>query len=182
MDYVTNTSYGTWNNHVDKYATGLEHSVMEAFGSYGADGYDFDAIVDDYRNEINAALPDSVALSGDQFIGPAHTEDDAFEGYPLSEYGTLDITAIVESIDLQAIMDRHEQLTIDQVAEQLGYKTETAKGAARKRLSAWGVKAVAHKPHPESGRVQAYYNAQQVRAAKEARPGRGVGGGRKAQA
>lgn len=179
MAYITNTSYGTWNNHVDQYSTGLEHTVTEAFGSYGPDDFDFDAIVSDYRNAINDALPDSVTLAGDEFIGPAYADDQDFDGYPMDEDGSLDIKAIVEDVDLWEIIARHELWTIDQVAEELGYKTATAKATARKKLSAAGVKAADHRLNPDSGRVQAYYRAVEVKASKAARPGRGAGGGPK---
>ncbi|MFD5899110.1 hypothetical protein [Streptomyces sp. NPDC060366] len=182
MSYVTNTSYGTWNNHIDQYASGLEHSVTEAFGSEGADGFDFDGIVSAYRNAINDALPASVALAGDEFIGPAYTDDQDFDGYLLNEHGELDIKGIVDDIDLWEIVARYELWSADRVAQELGYKTPTANATARKKMSAWGVKAAVHKTNPDSGRVQAYYLSGEVRAAHEARPGQGVGGGKKAQA
>lgn len=182
MAYVTTTSYGTWNNHIDQYATGLEHTVTEAFGSEGTDDFDFEAIVSDYRNAINEALPDSVALAGDEFIGPAYADDQVFHGYPVDEDGRLDIKAVVKGVDLWEIVARYELWTIDQVAEELGYKTASANATARKKLSAWGIKAADHKPNPDSGRVQAYYKAAEVKAAKATRPGQGAGGGRKAKA
>jgi hypothetical protein len=56
-----------------------------------------------------------------------------------------------------------------QVAEFLG----TQVGAARGQLSRWGVKALHYEPGA-SGRPEARYDAQAVRAAKEGRPGRGA--------
>lgn len=58
---------------------------------------------------------------------------------------------------------------IDQVAAFLGVKP----GSARGTLSRWGVKAVEHRQIP-GGRVQAYYDSDEVRAAHAARPGRGA--------
>lgn len=62
-----------------------------------------------------------------------------------------------------------ELWTIDQVAALLGVKP----GSARGTLSRWGVKAVEHRQIP-SGRVQAYYDAEEVREAHANRPGQGA--------
>ncbi|WP_031171590.1 hypothetical protein [Streptosporangium roseum] len=105
---TTTTSYGTWNNRVDSYGINLQTSAIEAFGSEGPDGFDFDAIVSDYRTAINDALPDSVSLCGDEFIGPYYEADCDFDGYPTDEGGRLDIKAIVESIDFWEIAAKHE--------------------------------------------------------------------------
>jgi hypothetical protein len=161
---ITNTGFGSWYNHQGHELT-IQQSVIVALGDYG-DDYDVDAITRDWRAAINEALPDTVTLSGDEFYGPAHDTDRDWEG-------DLDITSVIEAVDFWALAARHELWTIDQVAEELGYTTATAEAAARKKLSAWGVKAAVHKPNPRSGRVQAYYSAQQVKAAKAARPGQG---------
>lgn len=60
--------------------------------------------------------------------------------------------------------------TIAQVAEYLG---AASTGSARRTLSRWGVRAVAYVPGP-TGRVEARYDAQAVRAARAQRPGRGA--------
>ncbi|MDT0381448.1 hypothetical protein RM572_22060 [Streptomyces sp. DSM 42041] len=65
--------------------------------------------------------------------------------------------------------DTRELWTAQQVADHLG---TTSTGSVRGTLSRLGVAAVEHRPGP-SGRVQAYYDAAQVRAALAARPGRG---------
>lgn len=106
---TTTTDYGTWNNVVDKNSLTLESPLRDGyFGSEGSDGFDFEAIAADYRTAINEALPDSVALSGDEFIGPYYAADQNFNGYPVDKYGALDIKAIVDSIDLNAIIERHQ--------------------------------------------------------------------------
>jgi hypothetical protein len=106
---ATTTEYGTWCNIVDRYSVNVETTVMDGyFGSEGAEGFDFEAIVDDYRDAINEALPDSVALSGNDFIGPYYEADQHFDGYPVDRDGVLDIKAIVDSIDLNAIAERHQ--------------------------------------------------------------------------
>ena len=105
---ATTTSYGDWNNRADRHALNLETSVTEAFGAWGDDGFDTEAIVREYRDAINAALPDSVALCGDEFIGPAYPASDEWDGYATDEDGRLDIKAIVDGIDLWAIIERHD--------------------------------------------------------------------------
>jgi hypothetical protein len=107
-DMTTTTSYGTWTNRVEQYSANFETSVMDAFGSDGTEGFDFDAIVADYRNAINAALPNSVSLCGSEFIGPYHADDCDFDGYPMDEDDRLDIKTIVESVDFWAIVEKHQ--------------------------------------------------------------------------
>ncbi|MFE2346502.1 hypothetical protein [Kitasatospora cineracea] len=64
-----------------------------------------------------------------------------------------------------------ELWTAAQAAEYLGAATP---GSARRTLSRWGVKAAEYAPDPNSGRVTARYRADDVRAAKADRPGRGA--------
>ncbi|MGV2383703.1 MAG UNVERIFIED_CONTAM: hypothetical protein LOD86_00330 [Thermobifida fusca] len=109
------TTYGSWTNIVDSTALTLEQTVLEFVS--GAD-HDWitalknsgalDRIIEDYREAINKALPPGVALSGDEFIGPFEHAQDAWDGYPTTEDGDLDIGAIVEAIDLGAIVARHD--------------------------------------------------------------------------
>jgi hypothetical protein len=68
---------------------------------------------------------------------------------------------------------------IAQVADHLGYEGPNANASARRTLSRLGVKAVMHKPTDASPRPQAHYDAAEVRQATAARPGKGVGGGRR---
>lgn len=106
---TTTTDYGTWCTIVDRYSTNLETTILDGyFGSEGAEGFDFESIAADYHNAINDALPSGVALTSDQFIGPAYAEDQNFDGYPADECGSLDIKAIVDSVDLDAIVKRHQ--------------------------------------------------------------------------
>ena len=101
------TSYGTWNNRVDGDALTVEQTVAETLGDY-ADEYDIDAIAADYRAAINEALPEGVALAGDEFIGPYYAEDATWGPELEDEDGRLDIKAIVDSVDLWAIVAKHE--------------------------------------------------------------------------
>lgn len=106
---TTTTDYGTWCNRIDQYSVSLEASLTDGyFGSEGADGFDFEAICTEYRQAINDALPSSVTLSGDQFYGPYYEADQHFDGYPVDEDGRLDLKAIVDGIDLSAIVERHQ--------------------------------------------------------------------------
>lgn len=105
---VTTTSYGTWNNHGDKYNTSVEASVTDAINGGDADWRErvdstgaFDSIVADYRQAINDALPDSVSLCGDEFIGPYYDDDCGWEG-------ELNISELIEEIDLFAIVEKHD--------------------------------------------------------------------------
>jgi hypothetical protein len=104
---TTTTSYGTWNNRVEPYAANFATSIYEALGDY-ADGFDLDAVEAEYKAAINDALPASVNLCGDEFIGPAYAADCDFTGYPTDEDGRLDIKAIVDSIDFWEIASRHD--------------------------------------------------------------------------
>jgi hypothetical protein len=105
---TTTTSYGTWNNRVEPYAATFEQSVYEALGDY-ADNFDLDALTADYKAAINDALPSSVSLCGDEFIGPYYEADADFTGYPHDEEGRLDIKAIVETVDFWTIAARHDK-------------------------------------------------------------------------
>lgn len=105
---ITTTDYGTWTNAVDRFSPTLESSLSAGFsGSEGPDGFEVEAIASDYRDAINAALPDSVTLSGDQFYGPYYPEDQNFEGYATDQNGDLDIKAIVEGVNLNAIVEKY---------------------------------------------------------------------------
>jgi hypothetical protein len=106
---TTTTNYGTWCNTVDRSSLNVETGVLDGyFGSEGSDGFDFEAIVSDYRDAINEALPDGVFLTGNDFIGPYYEADQGFDGFPADDDGNLDIKAIVDGIDLNAIVERHQ--------------------------------------------------------------------------
>lgn len=63
-----------------------------------------------------------------------------------------------------------ELWTIGQVADYLGYTGKSAAGSARKQLSRWGVTAARSEPGQGGASL---YDANQVRAAREASPGKG---------
>jgi hypothetical protein len=115
-------SYGTWNRTIDKHTLTLEQSVEGALnGEYTVQ--QIDTVTAAYRDAINAALPDSVSLCGDQLYGPYTPGDNEFDGYPLcnmvgesaddappwadpADYQSLDIGAIVAGIDFWAIVEQ----------------------------------------------------------------------------
>lgn len=103
------TGYGSWLNHM-QYSTTVDEYCCDAFGTEGVYGFDFQAIVDDFREAINDELPEGVRLVGDEFIGPFYRSDRQWdpEDYPMTDWGSLDISAIIEGIDFWAIADRHK--------------------------------------------------------------------------
>lgn len=60
--------------------------------------------------------------------------------------------------------------TIDDVADYLGVRPSSARGA----LSRMEVRARSFRPHPTSRRAQAVYDPEQVKAAIAERPGKGA--------
>lgn len=103
---VTTTSYGTIANYTNSLS--VEDYIGDAIGSFGDDGYDVDGIAREFRETINAALPNGVSLAGNEFYGPYYEADRGFEGYPLSADGNMvDIAAIIESVDFWGIVERH---------------------------------------------------------------------------
>lgn len=103
---VMTTTYGSWSGRVEDSRSAL--TLRDYVDGSLQDEYD-DAttgrIAAAYRDAINAALPDSVQLCGDEFYGPAYPTDDEFDDYPTDE-GRLDIGAVVESVDFWAIVEQ----------------------------------------------------------------------------
>lgn len=99
--------YGTWVTVFDgRESSTPEHMVADALGSYGSD-YDIPGLIDHYRSAINSALPDSVWLCGDEFIGPVD-DSSGWDDYPVTEEGHLDIATIVESVDFYQIAEMYD--------------------------------------------------------------------------
>lgn len=105
---IITTGYGTWNNHGDHYESTVEATVVSYLNLADADYFRrieesgaFDQMVEDYRNAINDSLPDGVTLAGDQFYGPYYEADYTWDG-------GLDITSLIEDIDLGEIVERHD--------------------------------------------------------------------------
>ncbi|WP_399554228.1 hypothetical protein OG582_40600 (plasmid) [Streptomyces anulatus] len=177
MSYTT-TSYGTWCNKVNQFSTSPDSDVLDyinggdnAWQTRLEESGALELIQDEYREAINAALPDSVALAGDEFIGPAYPEDDEFDGYPTDEHGTLDLKALIEDIDLQPIVDRNDPLTLEEIGrwEMKSTAKEPAKVASMAMKRA-GLKPHTYLPHPESNRPQAIFLKGAVVKALASRP------------
>ncbi|MEU9703043.1 hypothetical protein [Streptomyces sp. NPDC047981] len=183
MSYRTTTSYGTWCNRVNASSTSPDVDILDFINGGDSDWQQLlessgalDEIQLEYRRRIDAALPDSISLCGEEFIGPWQPEDGEFDGYPADADGFLDFAAMVEDIDLGAIVERNEPLTLEAIGrdEMRSTAKEPAK-AASKAMSRLGVKpAYGYHPNPDSGRPQAYYRAGDVRDALAARPGQGA--------
>ena len=71
----------------------VEETVVTLLGDYAAD-YDIDAIAAELRSAMNDALPPSVTLHGDSFIGVFGVE--------------VDYAGILDSIDVWDIAAKHE--------------------------------------------------------------------------
>lgn len=181
MSYTTTTSYGTWCNRVAPYSTSPDADVVDYIGGGDSDWLErveksgaLERMQADYRAAINAALPDSVSLCGDEFIGPAYPDDDEWEGYPVDEDGALDIKACVEDIDLEPIVEANDPVTLEEIGR--GELKSTAANPAKTAsgvMSKLGLRPYTYLPHPESGRPQAIYLKGAVREALAKRPGRG---------
>jgi hypothetical protein len=181
MSYRTTTSYGTWCNRVNQYSTSPDVDVIDYIG--GADS-DWQELVEKsgaleemqraYRDAIEAALPPSVSLCGDEFIGPWQPEDDEWEGYPTDEHGSLDIAACLEDIELQPIVEANEPVTLEEIGRwELKSKAQNPAKVASGVLSKLRLKPYTYLPNPESGRPQAIYLKGTVQEALAKRPGRG---------
>ncbi|MFB7672963.1 hypothetical protein ACFC26_16295 [Kitasatospora purpeofusca] len=173
---ATTTSYGTWYNHTKSnlspegdildFINGGDSDWRERVETSGA----FERMASDYRDAVQAGLPDGVYLTGDEFIGPAYKDDQDFDGY-LDEDGDLDISTIIEGVDLAAIVERWDpdaEWTTAEVADRIGATTIQS---ASKTLVRWGITATSRQP----GRAgQNLYSAEQIIAAMNGRPGQGA--------
>lgn len=181
MSYRTTTSYGTWCNQVAPYSTSPDVDVIDFIGGADSDWQErveksgaLDEMQRAFRAAIEDALPPSVFLCGDEFIGPWKADDDEWEGYPTDEDGSLDIAACLEDIDLTPIVEACEPITLEEIGRW--ELKSTAKDPARTAsgvMSKLGLKPYTYLPHPESGRPQAIYLKGAVQKALAARPGRG---------
>lgn len=116
------TDYGTWYNHTHSELT-VETDVANYVGggdpewvTQVTEGGYLDDMVAAFRAQINAALPSSVSLCGNDFYGPYYAENCDFDGCPTDEHGSLDITAIINDIDLAPIVERYDPDLVNQDA------------------------------------------------------------------
>lgn len=181
MRPTTTTSYGTWCNCVNRFSTSPDADLLDYINGGDADWRQMldesgalAQIQSEYRDAINAALPDDVSLCGDEFIGPAYPEDDEFDGYPTDDFDSLDFAAMVEDIDLEAIIERNDPLTAEHIGRwELKSRAKDPAKVASSTMKRLGVKPFHYMPHPKSGRPQALYRAGEVRTAIAKRPGQG---------
>ncbi|MFD8654962.1 hypothetical protein [Streptomyces mirabilis] len=105
---TTTRGYGSWANHGDSHNVSVEATIADAVSGGDQewrermeDSGAFARVARDYRTAINEALPDGVCLLRNDFQGPAYEDDYTWEG-------DLDIHAVVEGVDLQGIINRHD--------------------------------------------------------------------------
>jgi len=141
----------------------VEAVVAAAAGLLGTVEAVTSAVAASYRQALAGALPSGFVLDdADAVRGP----------HPMVE--GVDVTGAVHGVDLAAVIAAvvlapRVLLTAQEVAEVIGAATADS---ARHTLSRWGVTAATYVTG-DNGRVQARYDADQVRAAQAARPGRG---------
>jgi len=99
MSRGPSTSYGTWPDVTRFDDLTVEQTVVEAFGSDGPyEGLDIGLIATEYRDAINAALPDGVVVAGNEFYGPYDRS-----GLPVD----FNLEWAVASVELWPIIMRH---------------------------------------------------------------------------
>ena len=94
---MATTGYGNFigNCSDSGSSSSLYDYVSTALGDFAGD-YDVDALVDDFRDAINAELEGTgVSLNGDEFYGPHPRED-------------VDIAGAIEAVDFWQIAAKHE--------------------------------------------------------------------------
>jgi len=165
VEDTVRSALGAWGReHVqdltDTGRYGIEVLRAALAGRFGSQ-VDVDQVAGLYREALAAALPPGFVLDSDALWGP----------HPLVE---ADVWGAVRDVDLDAVVAGYaaaprELLTAAQVAELIG---AASADSARHTLSRWGVSAAEYRAG-DSGRVQARYDADQVREAQRSRPGRG---------
>lgn len=182
MRYRTTTSYGTWCNIINPSSTSPDADLLDSIAGADAEWRELveetgalDEMQLAYYRAIDAALPPSVSLCGDEFIGPVEVDEGEFDAYPTDEFGDLDIKAIVERIDIEAIVEYHNPITLEDIGRnELQSKAQRPERTASVVMGRLGVQPFAHVPHPESKRTINLYLAGDVREALAKRPGRGA--------
>ena len=102
------TDYGSWydhDRHADLYAS------VSGFLNDDVDGdYDVDAIVLEYRGQINERLrPHGISLHQDLFIGPWPKDNDAAAAIIASAIGAVDLVDIAGRHDRTIAHEHHAQ-------------------------------------------------------------------------
>lgn len=106
--HVINAQYGSWARAYRSSITTLADTVAAALTASGdlIPQSDIDRVAQAWRSAINTALPERVALHGDEFYGPAYPHAWEWEGYPVTEDGWLDFRAIIDGVDFWEIVAR----------------------------------------------------------------------------
>jgi hypothetical protein len=181
MSYTT-TGYGTWCNRVNQYSTSPDADVRD-FINGGDNSWQtmleetgaLEEIQDAYRRAIDAVLPPSISLCGDDFIGPAYPDADEWDGYPTDDEGSPVFEELIADIDLGEIVDRYDPYTLEQIGRDLlQSKAKDPAKSASGVVSKLGLKPFTYYRDPDSKRPQALYYAGVVREALAKRPGQGA--------
>ncbi|WP_331726272.1 hypothetical protein [Streptomyces sp. NBC_00470] len=181
MQYTT-TDYGTWCNQVNEFSTSPDADVLDNIS--GGD-YEWQRLLEasgalatmqsEYREAIEAALPPSVSLCSDEFVGPAYPDDDEWDGYPVDSMGTVDIKACVLRVNLQSIIEANDIITQEQIGRvKLGSKAKNPSSAASQAMRRLGVKPISRCQIDGEGQVIAVYSKAEVDTALASRLGRGA--------
>lgn len=101
---TTTTDYGTWYNLMGGSTLTITDYVREALDDES--DYDVEAIVAEFRNEINAVLPDGITLNGDSDMYGPYPNPDWWMDKDSDEWQEL--RQEIEAIDLYAIASRHD--------------------------------------------------------------------------
>lgn len=104
--------YGTWSaltrgTRDNPTQAETVEATLAVFLGENFNDYDTRAIIADYREAVNAALPNQVSLNGNEFYGPSANKANGFDDYSRTERGELDIAAIVDSVSLEEIAWEH---------------------------------------------------------------------------
>lgn len=101
---IPTTSIGTWCNYGDRWNTSVEATIADFLNGGDADWREameesgaVGRIAEDYRNAVEAVLPEGISLCGDEFIADVDVDFDADE-----------MREAIEAIDLGAIVERHD--------------------------------------------------------------------------
>ncbi|MFE3461387.1 hypothetical protein ACFXKD_27905 [Nocardiopsis aegyptia] len=88
------TLYSGW--HREGLGLSPEDYVAGALGERG-DDYDIEPLVVEFRDAVNAELPEGVSVRGDQVFGPEHDRPE------------VDLVEAVEAVDFWAIAAKHDR-------------------------------------------------------------------------
>lgn len=171
------TRIGTWSSSVSLHSSTPEYDIEDLIGhttqypllvASGA----LDTLHAAYRAAIEDALPASVGLCGDEFIADVDADD--WDDYPCTEDGALDLAACVADVDLDALVEAYEVVTLEDVGRTvLGSTAANPASAASQALKRLGVRPLARCQIDGQGQAVSVFYLREVMAALAARPGRG---------